>query len=304
MIHRPNALQTTERLREISTEAQLDFPHIAIESDLEQFAVGCSSWHWHEYFEFALVSGGDMELQTQRSSRIIRAGEGYFVNANVLHLCRVVDGSARTRLHVHQFGRELLSGTGFIRQKYLLPLESCAGLESMHLRADDPRHAALMDALRAAYAQAEAEPEDWGLGVSLHLLAAWKGLYSLAQPLLQQPGPISSADGDRIKLMLAYIHSHYAEPIGVQNIARAAGICTRECFRCFQQSLSTTPTLYLMRFRVNAAARQLIDSDRSITEIAADCGFSSPSYFCKVFHDRIGRSPRAFRTQMRNEKAP
>ena len=55
------------------------------------------------------------------------------------------------------------------------------------------------------------------------------------------------------------------------------------------------PTLYLLHHRINNAARMLVETDLSVTDISMACGFSSPGYMWKVFRDINGVSPRAFR---------
>jgi len=127
-------------------------------------------------------------------------------------------------------------------------------------------------------------------------MQAWQALYRDVRCRLKE-GSASQNDTSRIKLMLACIHSRYGEELTVPLIAQAANICTRECYRCFKQVLGTTPTLYLMHHRVNEAARLLLDTNRSITDIATACGFSGPSYFCKVFRDILRVTPQEFRRQ-------
>ena len=59
--------------------------------------------------------------------------------------------------------------------------------------------------------------------------------------------------------------------------------------------LGVTPVAYLTRHRVEAAARMLSEADSTVTEAAMACGFSSPSYFCKVFRAVIGVPPSDYR---------
>lgn len=297
MIYHPHALSTTERLREIPHGDQQDFPYIGILSDLDCYTDRCSAWHWHEYFEFATVHGGAMELCTQRQTLLIGDGEGYFVNSNVLHLCRVADGSDRAQLRVHQFDGRLVGSADRVFRNYVQPIQNCGSMDAVKLSGECSIHARILEALSAAFQAAETEPEGFELSISTLLMQTWQELYAYATPMLKEAAQVSSVDVSRIKSMLAFIHTHFSEAITVSMIAESANICVRESHRCFRQVLGTTPVLYLMRHRVNAAARLLIETDRSITDIASDCGFSTPSYFCKVFHDVMGQSPREFRRQ-------
>jgi len=149
--------------------------------------------------------------------------------------------------------------------------------------------------LNEAFSAADGEEDAFELAISSAFVQAWRILYEVAVPVLRGTSAVSAAEATRIKQMLAFIHSHASEPITAPMIAGAANVCTREAFRCFRSVLGTTPNAYLVRHRVNAAARLLIETDLAITEISASCGFSSPSYFCKVFSQILGKSPREFR---------
>ena len=98
----------------------------------------------------------------------------------------------------------------------------------------------------------------------------------------------------RVKAMLRFIHGHFAESLGVAEIA-AAGISERECCRCFAAVLDDTPMRYLARHRIAESARLLAETGASVSHIAEACGFSSPGYFGKVFRAAMGVSPGTYR---------
>jgi AraC-like DNA-binding protein len=64
---------------------------------------------------------------------------------------------------------------------------------------------------------------------------------------------------------------------------------------CFRKELGVTPIAYLHRYRVNQAKQLLIDTSKSITEIALEVGFSDSSYFGRIFRRETGVSPQGFR---------
>jgi AraC family L-rhamnose operon regulatory protein RhaS len=68
----------------------------------------------------------------------------------------------------------------------------------------------------------------------------------------------------------------------------------------FRQATNLTPANYLAKARVQWAGQLLTrDSQRPITKIAFDCGFSSSQYFTNVFTKRMGCSPRQFRRKQK-----
>lgn len=61
--------------------------------------------------------------------------------------------------------------------------------------------------------------------------------------------------------------------------------------------LHTTPTEYITSFRLREAADRLIKTHESASNIAYSCGFSSGSYFGKLFRERFGLTPTEYRLE-------
>ena len=296
MILYTDSVPLTPRQRELVRIQSPDFPYSAMEGELTRYPNRGALWHWHDYFEFAVIHRGLVELDLEQESVLLREGDGYFVNANVLHQLIAAPGSDCGCTHTQLFDGVLLSGAGLIGRRYIGPIESCAALNARILRAHDPADQPVLAALNAAFSAAEEDAEGYELEVCAQLCRAWALLYRRSVPALQGGGAPRESSL-RLKAMLSFIHENYARPIRVRDVADAAGVCERECFRCFTQSLDVTPTEYLTRHRVDAAARLLRESSMCAAEIAAACGFSDASYFCKVFRRAFGCTPAQYRRQ-------
>ena len=297
MILYTDSVPLTPRQRELVRIQSPDFPYSAMEGELTRYPNRGALWHWHDYFEFAVIHRGLVELDLEQESMLLREGDGYFVNANVLHQLIAAPGSDCGCTHTQLFDGVLLSGAGLIGRRYIGPIESCAALNARILRAHDPADQPVLAALNAAFSAAEEDAEGYELEVCAQLCRAWALLYRRSVPALQGGGAPRESSL-RLKAMLSFIHENYARPIRVRDVADAAGVCERECFRCFTQSLDLTPTAYLTRHRVDAAARLLRESSMSAAEIAAACGFSDASYFGKVFRRAFGCTPAQYRRRI------
>lgn len=88
------------------------------------------------------------------------------------------------------------------------------------------------------------------------------------------------------------------EPLATREIADALCISTRQLERLFGQCLNATPKGYFMEMRLGRAQNLLVQTERSITEIAMACGFRSTSHFSKAFRGHFGKSPVAHRTTL------
>lgn len=80
-----------------------------------------------------------------------------------------------------------------------------------------------------------------------------------------------------------YINAHYSDKITMEQLCHAAGVSKQHLCRLFRKSMNCRPTEYIIRKRIQAAKAMLIDTDKSIEEIACEIGFCTSGYFCKLF---------------------
>ena len=118
-------------------------------------------------------------------------------------------------------------------------------------------------------------------------------MYSIDRPLDR------AAYFQELTDVIAYIEEHFAETISMPEMAKMIGLSnTRFNFK-FQQILHITPTAFQLRLRINAAKRLLTLTDKTIAEVAIECGFCDQSHFGKRFLDETGMTPRNYRVKFR-----
>lgn len=109
----------------------------------------------------------------------------------------------------------------------------------------------------------------------------------------------SSAPGGlpRYKLRRAvdYIQEHFQRDIGFKDIADQLDMSPYHFARMFKHSTNESPHQFIMRCRVETAKKLLIESDKSIADIAFEVGYKSQSYFTTRFALLVGATPAAFR---------
>ena len=89
------------------------------------------------------------------------------------------------------------------------------------------------------------------------------------------------------------------ENLSLENIAASVGIHPTHFARAFRRHCGCTPGEYIRQLRVEFARRQLANSNRPLSEIALDSGFSDQSHFNKVFKRATGFTPAAYRRTFR-----
>lgn len=93
-----------------------------------------------------------------------------------------------------------------------------------------------------------------------------------------------------------FIEFHYNRMIGQEQLAEQLQLSKFHLLRSFTKHVGVTPNDYLNRIRIEKAVELLRTTDWSIEKIGAEVGYSSGSYFIKVFHKLTGQTPGSFRS--------
>lgn len=100
--------------------------------------------------------------------------------------------------------------------------------------------------------------------------------------------------------VIEYILSRFLEPIDTDEMMNLSGLRKTMFFKKFKEITSLSPNDFVSRLRLQASIHLLDFSEKSITDIAFECGFRSLSYFNKQFKQFRGLSPREYRSRFRS----
>jgi AraC-like DNA-binding protein len=89
--------------------------------------------------------------------------------------------------------------------------------------------------------------------------------------------------------------ARYFEPLGVDDLAHAAGLSRAHFSREFRRAFGESPHAYLLTRRLERAAALLRTTDHSVAEICLDVGLQSIGSFTTSFTRTYGMSPTAYR---------
>ena len=266
-------LRLSEDFRQLDLDSTPLFPCSCYNVDVRLNVAQEVPWHWHREIEAISVIQGRGLFQASGESWLLEAGDGIFLNTNVLHSVHLPEGE-NCRFYSLVFSAELLAGMpgSIFEQRYIRPLLG-SSTRAVPLYRNEPwRQEAVV---RGALSQ----------------------MWVLMAEHMTSPGSAATETNDirRLKEMLQFLHAHYDQPVSLEEIAGTANIGKRECLRCFQRTIGVTPIQYLLKYRVRKASSLLAETDLPVTEVALRCGFESPSYFSLMFRRLIGRTPRDYR---------
>ena len=114
--------------------------------------------------------------------------------------------------------------------------------------------------------------------------------------------PPKNVSGEqRVFDVCRYIGEHFAEKLTLERLSREFFISRSALVRDFRLMLDTTVVEYITNVRI-AKAKYQLKNGASVSETAESCGFSSDSYFVRVFRSVTGQTPAAFRSTFSGEK--
>ena len=87
----------------------------------------------------------------------------------------------------------------------------------------------------------------------------------------------------------------YADPLDVRTVAAVAHVSEAHFIRSFRAVFGETPHRYLQRRRVERSMFLLRETDRSVTDICFDIGFTSLGTFSRTFREIVGETPSDYR---------
>ena len=282
--------------KEILPMNQGGFPYVCMHTELKLYHDMSFPWHWHSAFEIDYIAEGESEFRTSDSVIYLQKGDVVFINSGVMHAYRGKEEDA-CEIYAHLFDMHFLSGeyNSILEQKYMFPIVKSMGLQALLIRPNSYRRIQMVEAILKITELTKQEPFGYEFEIRAELSRFWCLLLQETEELRDGNVTHNSADAERIKVMMQFIQEHFMERITLDHIAAAADISGRECTRCFQRCIDNSPINYLNTYRVGRAAQMLTETKDSILTISENCGFSTGSYFGKVFHEMMGCTPMEYR---------
>lgn len=259
--------------------------------------------HWHKDLEFIVVRKGHMTYNVNGELIELTTGNGIMVNSRQLHYGFSAEHRECEFICI-LLSPELLSGNEWFYQNCIAPVTENSFYPYLYLSGEGWENA-VREQVNGLYAAFTAQPEQKLSCFTLidSFLSIMKLLYEnldvknygMAKP---------SNDLTSLKNMITYIEEHFSRRITLENIALSGACCKSRCSSLFKKYLRETPMTYTTKLRLQKSLPALLNTDKSITEIAYEHGFCGASYYCETFQKYYGTSPLKYRKiQTRQDSA-
>jgi AraC-like DNA-binding protein len=243
--------------------------------------------HAHPAYSVVTLLAGSLDLSLPDDRYKLRAGQSALLNVNEVHAAAAREYTICAVRVSNELMDELLSEAGF----------AVTGA-SAAFRSTVVRDPVLLN-LSGAMVDELAEPRPGQLTM-VGSLVRELGVRLLREHLVVKRAPqmeLSRAGSvdRRLRLAIELMYENYDRELDLEEIAGAAHLSSFYFQRLFKRLMRVSPHEYLANIRMERARALLLNSTRSINEIARAVGFRSQSHFARVFRDVNGVSPLAFR---------
>ena len=245
-----------------------------------------SDLHYHDEIELLAITEGDLFCVVSGKSYRCKQGDVLFFSARIPH-ATYVENSACTYTLI-QFRPEHFLGDSNNTGKYFNRFVRNAELPFAILK-----NQALYDIIARASEEKEKQEEAFDLYI--------KGATYSIIALLCREGALSasnsaySADIKKILPALSYIDENFAQNITLDDVARLQNLNPSYFCRVFKRASGSSFVDYLNFVRVCKSEKMLAAGEKSILEIAGDVGFTSLSYFNRIFKRYKNCTPTEYR---------
>ena len=113
--------------------------------------------------------------------------------------------------------------------------------------------------------------------------------------------PVKPEQRNRITDVISYIHQNYQEDISIDQLAQMSYVSPYYLCREFKRYTNSTIIQYVNVTWVMNAQRMFMETNKNITEISRDTGFSNITHFNRVFKSVMGMTPSNFRKMYKTE---
>lgn len=262
------------------------------------------SLHWHEEAEIGWIQEGEIDYDINFESFRVRKGDLLLIAPHILHAAHAVPGkrmvSESLVFHLDMLGYQTPDACTI---RCISPLQNGKYRFVPVVHSGQPGYGELIacmeELLGCMQPREDTVPKAEEPAEELYrkelLFRLFRLLYRYGYVVKNESGREDFAAEEKMKQVLTFIRSHYAEALTVGQLAGLCHFSETYFMSFFKRFAGMTCVEYINHYRLSQAARTLVQTDRPVTEAALENGFHNISYFNRQFRRQYGTTPREYR---------
>lgn len=250
-------------------------------------------FHWHSYFEITYVKKG-------RGNYFVD-GREYSMGEDDIIIFNNVEPHGWKLLDEDMVLLVMIFSPEFVAEKlsvfdweYLKPFVERGSNFKNRIGREEPVSHEIRKGIREVYREWEEKKEGYPLMIKANvlriltmLIRAYQDESKSAEMLKEKKNAMK-----RLEQAFDYINNRYCEKITLEEVAASAYMSSNYFSSYFRKVTGVGFSEYVTRLRINRARELLRDTDRSVTDIALECGFNNLSNFYRLYKKHVGKPPK------------
>lgn len=288
-------------LHETKLHGTIDFPYIVYHGKIPDF-IHSYPLHWHDEAEIIYVTSGCAKITVWSNTYYVQEGDIVILMPHVIHSIEQIDSNHTEYFNVvFHFSLLEKSENNICYEKYLKPFLTHEKTVSCYERKGSklnmlltPLLFSLIENRRNSYTTCEYLVKS-NLFMIMHYLNQSCMTADKNELVLQ-------LNYDKIKTALYHVQNSFSQNITIKNVSALCGFSESHFMKLFKELTGMSFNAYLVNYRLELSAKQLIETNQKIIDIATNCGFNNHSYFTRAFLKKYGLTPAKYRQS--NPKTP
>lgn len=256
--------------------------------------------HRHEYIEVVYILSGSATHVIEDKSYAAKKGDLYIINVNTAHKFCVSEDSSEPfvvydlMFTPEFFDRSLAGNYTFESLGDSYMFQSLAHESQESIGVSESLFTMFSELFKRMYAEYKGRESGYMEIIRAYLLQV------LITAIRMKDGQKNSASRNKERAVhdaISYIEEHYRSPITMQELADTVYLSPDYLGRIFRQITGESISARIQRVRIRHACYLLTATERTVADIAVDCGFRDTKFFYHVFKKHMGISPGDYRSQ-------
>jgi AraC-like DNA-binding protein len=231
--------------------------------------------HFHDEYSIALITSGNHNFTCNKDNFVAQPGDIRLINPHDIHVCKsktwgyitftpdsnfveAFSESCQKELHHITFANPVIKNRQLA--KLFIDLNTATKEWEDELMAENILEELVVN-LISSYSNCTIKPKEIS--------------YSRA----------------KLEQSVEYMRANFSEQLKLETLANISGLSKYHFLRKFKEHFNMTPHAYLLQIRIQNA-KNMLNQDRGLSDIALSCGFSDQSHFTRVFNKIYGMSPK------------
>ena len=253
--------------------------------------------HCHDEIEIFYLAKGDITMHIEDNAYVLKDGDAILIPPGMLHYATKNPSceNEKCAFYAIVFSTDMLMEiVPSYCERYLRPINYYTSRCVVAIKKVDRWQHIVLDCLDNIFSEYGKDVKESELIIRGNLLIIWQLLYNNHMHELMK-NKNERYLSPHLKNCVDYIDENYINTISLEELANIAGLSHGHFCRQFKEFTGYTPFSYLNKVRISHSCDMLLNTDKTIADIASLNGFNNISYYNRVFVKLMKETPSSYR---------